>query len=544
MKLRKSLLAAAVAASFAPAFAGVMPDSLMAAPAQPMSLEAKTNLVSRLDARRAAAGLDSEHGYKLREQHPGVQGQRITRADHTFQGLRVFGSDSVIVTDENGDIVSESASDRRNGLDASRAAKAAGKGAPDTTPSFNADEAIRIAVSRTPASEHRIKPEAELLIWPVMKTVRTEAAANKAENALNAMDVKDVVDHYELAYLVKTRMSKNNRPIFRDTVISATSGAVLKQWNALQTVVGVGHSQYNGDVPIQTTLSGSTYKMLDATRGTGGQFGGMAITNANHSSANNPSPGSIYTNTTNTWGDGQQYNGGSTTNANGQTAAVNALWGLMNTYDTLKNVMGWSSLDGNNTATYIAVHVDNNYDNAFFDPSCKCMYIGDGSSFYSLGSIDVIGHEMGHGVTDATSNLTYSGESGGLNESNSDITGEMVEAYARAGGTGTSVPSGNDWMMGKEIARNGQPLRWMWKPSKDGGSADAWSSSIGNLDVHYSSGANNRMFYFLSQGSNSSSSSEMYSKYLTKQPLAMTGIGNDKAFRIWFKANTTKFTAS
>ncbi|MGW8394562.1 M4 family metallopeptidase [Pseudoduganella sp. HUAS MS19] len=547
MKLRKSLLAAAVAASFAPAFAGVLPDTLMASPAQPMSVEAKANLVSRLESLRSAAGLDSEHGYKLREQHPGVNGQRIVRADHTFQGLRVFGSDSVVVTDENGNIVSESASDRRNGLDASRAAKASGKGAPETTPAFGADEAIRIAVSRTPGKQHRIKPEAELLIWPVVKTQRTAAAASKAESALNATDVEEVVDHYELAYLVKTRMNKDGRPVFRDTVINATTGAVIKQWNALQTVVGVGHSQYNGDVPINTTLSGSTYKMLDTSRGVGGTFGGMAITNANHSSANNPNPGAIYTNSTNTWGDGQQYiSGGSTTNANGQTAAVNALWGLMNTYDTLKNVMGWSSLDGNNTATYIAVHVDNNYDNAFFDPSCKCMYIGDGGSYFNnLGSIDVIGHEMGHGVTDATSNLTYSGESGGLNESHSDITGEVVEAYARAGGTGTTIPStGNDWMMGKEIAKNGQPLRWMWKPSKDGSSRDAWSSTLGNIDVHYSSGPNNRMFYFLSKGSNSSSSSEMYSQYLNKQPLAMTGIGTDKAFRIWFRANTTKFTAS
>ncbi|WP_426339792.1 M4 family metallopeptidase [Pseudoduganella sp. S-14] len=545
MKLRKSLLAAAVAASFAPAFAGVLPETMMAAPAQPMSLAAKANLAARLDERRSAAGLDSEHGYKMREQHPGASGQRILRADHTFQGLRVFGSESVVVTDENGDIVSESASDRRNGLDAHRSARATGKGAPDTTPAFGADEAIRIAVSRTAGKTHRVKPEAELLIWPVVKTQRTAAAANKAESALNAMDVEDVVDHYELAYLVKTRMNKDGRPVFRDTVINAATGAVIKQWDALQTVVGVGHSQYNGDVPINTTLSGSTYKMLDSTRGVGGTFGGMAITNANHSPESNPQAGSIYTNSTNTWGDGQQYiSGGSTTNANGQTAAVNALWGLMNTYDTLKNVVGWSSLDGNNTATYIAVHVDNNYDNAFFDPNCKCMYIGDGSSFYSLGSIDVIGHEMGHGVTDATSNLTYSGESGGLNESNSDITGEMVEAYARNGGTGSTIPSGNDWMMGKEISKSGQPLRWMWKPSKDGSSKDAWSSTLGNLNVHYSSGPNNRMFYFLSQGSNSSSSSEMYSQYLTKQPLAMTGIGNDKAFRIWFKANTTKFTAS
>jgi Zn-dependent metalloprotease len=153
---------------------------------------------------------------------------------------------------------------------------------------------------------------------------------------------------------------------------------------------------------------------------------------------------------------------------------------------------------------------------------------------------------MGHGITAATAALVYSGESGGLNESASDIAGEAVEAYARAGGKGTVLPSpgANDWMTGKEIAKSGQPLRWLYKPSKDGKSPDAWSSTLKTLDVHYSSGPNNRMFYFLAKGSNASSTSEYYSKYLTKAPLAMTGIGLHKAYRIWFKALTTKFTSS
>ncbi|MBW8901932.1 MAG: M4 family metallopeptidase, partial [Massilia sp.] len=317
---------------------------------------------------------------------------------------------------------------------------------------------------------------------------------------------------------------------------------ILDQWSMLQTVTGVGHSQYNGDVPINTTLTDGKYRMIDDSRGTGGTFGAMAITNANHGT----SAGSVYVNDTNTWGDGKQYvAGGPTTNANGQTAAVNAMWGLMNTYDTLKNVFNWLSLDGHNTATYIAAHVNTAYDNAYYSDACRCMFIGDGASFNSLGSIDVIGHEMGHGVTAATSNLTYSGESGGLNESSSDINGEAVEAYARGGGKGDSIPlAGNDWVMGKEISKSGTPLRWMYRPSKDGSSPDAWSNSIKRLDVHYSSGPNNRMFYFLAQGSNADKASDYYSKYLVKTPAAMTGIGLDKAFRIWFKANTTKFTSS
>ncbi len=332
------------------------------------------------------------------------------------------------------------------------------------------------------------------------------------------------------------------RPDFVDSIVSARDGRLLKQWKALQTVAGTGKSQYNGTVPLSITLQDGQYSLRDPLRGTGGKFGAMAITNANHGT----SAGPVYTHSADTWGDGLQYNGRDSNSVNGQTAAVNAMWGLMNTYDMHKNVLGWQSLDGDNTSTYIAAHVNTNYDNAYYSDVCKCMFIGDGGSYFTnLGSIDVIGHEMGHGVTNATSDLTYSGESGGLNESSSDITGEVVEAYARAGGTGIVIPnSGNDWMMGKEISKSGEPLRWMYKPNLDGQSPNAWSSSIKNLDVHYNSGPNNRMFYFLSQGSNASSSSNYYSQYLTRNPRAMTGIGTDKAFRIWFRAATTKFTAS
>jgi Zn-dependent metalloprotease len=552
MNLRKTLLAASIAALPMMFTSHASAGQMMAAPVAKASSQETASLVNKLAATPAAAALGSAHGFAVASQHPGADNSKITRVNHTFHGLRIFGSESVVVTNQTGDIVSESVSDRRAGLNTAgsqglAASQSARAGAPDVTPKLTSEQAIAIAIkSASPNGVHRWQPQAELMIYPVMKSVRIPSAVNKAESQLNAMDLEQVVDRYELAYMVKTRMHDGNKLVYQDTVVNAKTGAIINKWQALQTVVGTGNSQYNGQVPINTSLSGSTYKMLDSTRGVGGTFGGMAITNANHSPESNPQAGSIYTNSTNVWGDGQQYiSGGSTTNANGQTAAVNALWGLMNTYDTMKNVLGWQSLDGQNTATYIAVHVDNNYDNAFFDPNCKCMYIGDGSSFYSLGSIDVIGHEMGHGVIDATSNLTYSGESGGLNESNSDINGEMVEAYARNGGTGTVIPaSGNDWMMGKEISKTGTPLRWMTKPSKDGSSKDAWSSTLGNLNVHYSSGPNNRMFYFLSQGSSSTVGSDTYSSYLTKQPLAMTGIGNDKAYRIWFKAATTKFTSS
>ncbi|MFL6660364.1 MAG: M4 family metallopeptidase [Massilia sp.] len=542
MNFPKTMLAASIAVLFMGTQA-VAADQMMAGPAAQATPQQANALIAQLTATRGSHGLDQNHGFAIAARHPGVDGHTITRADHTYKGVRVFQSESVVVTNAAGQIVSESISDRRSGLGGGNSNLMAAKTSNfDVTPTLAAGAAIdKVVRSVAPGASHHAPPSAELVIFPIVTSVRAPGAENKPEAQLNAVDLIDKVTGYELAYVVKTRMVSGDKAIYHDTIVSAKDGHVIKQWNNLQTVVGTGNSQYNGTVPISTTLSGSTYSMKDATRGTGGTYGAMAITNANHTA----SSGSIYTNTTNTWGDGQQYiAGGSTTNANGQTAAVNAMWGLMNTYDMLKNVLGWQSLDGNNTATSIAAHVNTAYDNAYYDDSCRCMYIGDGSSFKSLGSIDVIGHEMSHGVTAATSNLTYSGESGGLNESNSDIGGEMVEAYARNGGTGTTVPGGNDWKMGVEISKTGQPLRWMYKPSLDGSSPNAWSSTIKNLDVHYSSGPNNRMFYFLSQGSNSSSSSDYYSQYLTKSPAAMTGIGNDHAYRIWFKALTTKFTAS
>jgi Zn-dependent metalloprotease len=547
----RKLLAASIGAVSCLAAAPLLAAQSSTMMSAPMAAtpQATAGIVAQLEARRAERGLDARHGFAVLVQHPGMNGTQIARVNHTWKGVPIFGSESVVVLDPNGRIQSESSSERRSGLgkNAGAAAGAPAAGAPaddfSVTPAISSKQAIDAALASIGAkATHVTPPSAQLIIYPVLRTERTIAARDKPEYELNALDVEDVVDRYELAYLVRTRMHADEKPVYHDTVVSARDGSILDQWSMLQTVVGVGKSQYNGDVPINTTLVDGKYKMIDDSRGTGGMFGAMAITNANNSSKS----GSVYVNDTNTWGDGQNYiRGGSTTNANGQTAAVNAMWGLMNTYDALKNIFGWQSLDGHNTATYIAAHVNTAYDNAYYSDTCRCMFIGDGSSFYSLGSIDVIGHEMGHGVTAATSNLVYSGESGGLNESASDINGEVVEAYARAGGKGDTIPAtGNDWVLGKEISKSGTPLRWMYKPSKDGSSPDAWSSAIKRIDVHYSSGPNNRMFYFLSQGSNADKASDYYSKYLVKAPAAMSGIGLDKAYRIWFKANTTKFTST
>ncbi|MFL6656971.1 MAG: M4 family metallopeptidase, partial [Massilia sp.] len=517
MTIRKSTLAALLAAlpclALQDAQAAV---AMMNGPVQ-HSPQLLASLQGALSTERAAQGLDGDHGFALTSVHPGSAGTMVLRMQHTYKGLPVFGSESVVVSSPSGKLISQSVSDRRAKLAMASAARGLALGAP---PTVSAHVAIATAVRSVGAGAVPVAaPRAELLIYPLMRCERVPAAAAKAEDELNALDLTDVIDGYELAYLVHTRMQVGQQPLFHDTIVSAVDGRIMEQWSMLQTAGGSGKSQYNGDVPLSTSQDGKLFKMLDPTRGTGGQFGAMAITNADHGSE----AGEVYTSSVNSWGDGLQYKaGGSTTDANGQTAAVNAMWGLMNTYDMLKNVMGWQSLDGQNNASYIAAHVNTAYDNAYYSDTCKCMFIGDGSSFNSLGAIDVVGHEMGHGVTAATSGLLYFGESGGLNESSSDINGEAVEAYARAGGAGSQIAErGNDWVMGKEISKTGTPLRWLYKPSKDGSSPDAWSSALKRLDVHYASGPNNRMFYFLAQGSKAEPDSDYYSKYLVKKPAAM-----------------------
>ena len=512
-------------------------EQTAAAPARHQAAVADDDIVNTLMAQRGRSGLGEEHGYALVSAHAqgtDAVGPGVARLHHTYKGVRVFGSESVVVTGARGAMLSESVDDRRQSL---------GRGHEiDVRPRLGA--AAAIAASARFARGIALEPaSAELLVYPRIKEVRVPAAAGKAESELNAMDVEEVVQRYDLAYLVRTRTLDGARRVFRDTIVNAHTGAIIKQWDALESIAGTGNSQYNGVVPLNTTQSGSLFKMVDPARGVGGPFGGLSVTNANHGS----SAGALYTNTSNTWGDGKQYvSGGSTTNANGQTSAVNAMWGLRNMYDLYKNVVGWRGVDGQNTAASAAVHVNLDYAGAYYVHSCRCMFIGDGNATTNdLATVDLIGHELSHGVTSSTANLVYSGQSGGLNESHSDIAGEVVEAYARAGGFGTSIANtGNDWKTGTEISKTGQPIRWLYKPSKDGRSPDAWNSQIGTIDVHYSSGPNNRMYYFLSQGSSAIATSERHSRYLTKAPMAMTGIGTDKAFRIWFRALSTKFTST
>ncbi|WP_306591198.1 M4 family metallopeptidase [Geothrix sp. 21YS21S-4] len=482
---------------------------------------------SRLLANRSQLGLDADNGFHLRDAHSDKLGQTHGHFAQLYKGVRVWGGDAIThIAKDGSELPLTNALHRAIQL--------------NVNPSIEAGEALAaVQADLAPKGAYAYAPTSELVVYP--ETVEVVRPGRRRIDDANAEDLTREVLRFTLAYHVHTELENDQDGIkHTDYLVNAHTGAILKKWNALHTTaaVGTGKSQYNGTVSLPTNYTGSTYEMRDMTRGSGGSFGNNVVTNANHAADTSTTKGTIYTDADNTWGDSANYvEGSSTTAANGQTAAVDAMFGMMESWDFYKNVFGRNGIDGAGTATYSRVHIGNSYDNAFWSDTCFCMTYGDGSSFTTLTALDVAGHEMSHGVCARTANLTYSGESGGLNEANSDIFGTMIEFYSRGGSGATIGNTGGNWTIGEQLAST--PLRYMYKPSLDGASPDAWSSTTKNLDVHYSSGPMNRCFYFLSQGATTSGNTST-----TYLPSGMTGVGNDKAAAIWFRALSTYMTSS
>jgi len=327
-----------------------------------------------------------------------------------------------------------------------------------------------------------------------------------------------------------------------DYLVDAQTGAIVRKWPSLHTgraALGEGYSQYSGTVTLNTTSRGKGlgYELRDWTRGRTGN----AIIDFNNQTAGD---GAIFLSSTDTWGDGRNFVPGTPSDsANGQTAGVDAAYAVQATWDYYGKVHGRNGIDGAGRAVTLRVHYDSSYDNAFWDDSCFCVSAGDGQMLKSLTSLDVIGHELSHGVCAATANLEYFGESGALNEANSDINGAMVKFYARGGHGATIGNWGGTWTIGEDLETPAfpTPLRYMYKPSLDGQSLDAWSKDLGNNDVHLGSGPMNRCFYFLSQGASPKPDSDFHSPFLDA---GMTGLGQDRAARIWYRALTHYLTSA
>ncbi|POX63970.1 peptidase M4 family protein [Streptomyces sp. Ru62] len=469
-------------------------EPLAAAPTA-LSAAARTTLIQQAQADAAGTarqiGLGAQEKLIVKDVVKDADGTVHTRYERTYAGLPVLGGDLIVHTAKSG---------KTQGV--TKAAKSAIKVA-SLKPQITAAKAEKQAVSaaRTLGSAKTTADGARKVIW---------AGSGKPVLA------------YET---VVGGLQDDGTPNQLHVITDAATGKKLYEYQGIENATG--KTLYSGTVTLNSVQSGSTYQLTDSARG-------------NHKTYNlarkTSGTGTLVASSTNVFGTGT-----ASTSSSDQTAAADAAYGAAETWDFYKSTFGRNGIKNNGVGAYSRVHYGNSYVNAFWDDSCFCMTYGDGSGNADpLTSLDVAGHEMSHGVTSNTAGLNYSGESGGLNEATSDIFGTGVEFFAN------NASDPGDYLIGEKIDINGDgtPLRYMDKPSKDGGSADYWSSSVGSKDVHYSSGVANHFFYLLSEGSGSKTINGVTYNSPTYNGAAVTGIGRAKALQIWYKALTTYMTST
>lgn len=185
--------------------------------------------------------------------------------------------------------------------------------------------------------------------------------------------------------------------------------------------------------------------------------------------------------------------------------------GLGLTREFYMEVLDRDSLDGNGMRLNGYVHFDASYNNAFWDGSQMVFGDGDGVLFTDFTkSLDVIAHELTHGVTEFTARLEYQDQSGALNESISDVFGSLVKQWAAK-----QTADQADWLIGAEVFTpdiGADALRSMKDPGKAYNNPalgrdpqpDHMNKYVNMTDdnggVHINSGIPNKAFYLTSVG--------------------------------------------
>jgi len=490
----------------------------------------------RLQDRAPELGLGPGTDFRVQDLVVDPSGARHVRLQQRYRGLRVWGGQAILHLDAQG---------REQPM-----TDALVRGIQlEVQPNLDPAEALALAdTGEAPRGTYARPPNTELLVYPEAPLQRADLAAD-TDSTANAEAFAPRVTRFHLAYHI--RLELENGPAetrHDDFLVDAHTGAVLKRWSTLFTakpggkpkgkpsdkpkgkpVETLGQSQYSGEVRLGSLAMACGFILSDPTRGN---------LSTRDLGGDTQGGGRLYVSPVPRWGDGLNYRPErGSRSENGQTAAVDAHFGLQTTWDFYKHILGRDGVDGKGTAVRNLVHYASGFDNAFWSDDCFCMTYGDGDTFNVVTALDVVAHEVSHGLCQSTAGLDYQGETGGLNEANSDIFGTMVQLYAQAGqAKGDQIPAQRArWTIGADLETKEfpRPLRYMYKPSLDGDSPDAWSPDLDDLDVHFSSGPMNRAFYFMCEGASPKPKDPTHSKYL---PHGMRGIGNDKALRIWWRA--------
>ena len=483
-RVRTGLAASGGLLAIALAVTPAVPALATASPHDPVAPESqslKAAEQSRADGSASALGLASGEKLVVKSVIADTDGSTHVRYERTINGLRVVGGDFVAHKDASGAVDDVTWNIRKN-----------------VTPT-----------TFTPKVSQSAAQQAGL------------AAASAKDEKAGAADlvVFQAANGPRLAYEVVTEgLKADQTPTRLHTIVDATTGATLTSWDDIKH--GTGSGIYVGSVSLATSGSSGNYTLRDSH----GNYG----TDMNQGTSGT---GTTFTDADDVWGNGST--------SSRQSAAVDAHYGAGKTYDYYNTQLGRAGIWNNGTGARSRVHYGNSYVNAFWDGTQ--MTYGDGSNNQNpLTELDVAAHEMSHGVTENTANLNYSGDAGGLNEATSDIFGTATEWYAN---NASDTP---DYLIGEEININGNgtPLRYVDKPSKDGSSKDCWSSSLGGLDPHYSSGPLNHWYYLASEGTGTKTINGVTYSSSSCNGSTLGGIGHLKVEKIWYRTLSTYLTSS
>ncbi|MGZ3098996.1 M4 family metallopeptidase [Streptomyces sp. H72] len=498
------LATAGIAATTAALLTAALVPAAQAA-GRPTSAEARENAAAALAEHAEDLGPTDEQDTRVRDVIVDDDGAQHVRYDRTYRGLPVLGGDFVVHLAPDG----------------------AWRGA---------DRATRAPIALPTVTPRLAAPEAADLAAGVLRAAKPGELLKKL-TARPRLVVDALHGAPRLAWRTDAAaLDPAGHPVARTVLTDAGTGARIDAWDSVESVSGDGKSLYGGTVPLETTRSGSSYRLADATRG--GTYTGDAAQQTDLCLLTLclvRAPSTVFTDTDNHWGSGTADDRAST--------AVDAQYGTDVTWDYYEDVHGRRGIAGDGKGSFNRVHYGTRYNNAFWDDGCFCMTYGDGdgTTLGPLVSLDVTGHEMSHGVTSSTAALTYSGESGGLNEATSDVFGTLVEFHA------DNPADAGDYLIGEKVVRPGlgrDALRFMDRPSRDGSSADCWSSTLGDLDVHYSSGVGNHFAYLLAEGSGTKTLGGVRHTSATCDGSTVRGIGRDKLGDIWYRALTVYMTSS
>ena len=217
-------------------------------------------------------------------------------------------------------------------------------------------------------------------------------------------------------------------------------------------------------------------------------------------------------------------------------AAVSAGHNFTDTQAYVSTVLGRNSFYDAGAHARGNVHTGTNYVNAYWDGNDFHFGDGDGSTANALTVLDIVAHEYGHALTDYTSDLIYSYESGALNEAYSDIFGSTVEFYMQPSGTGSypnADPGHNDWLMGEDCWLSDIALRDIRDPQRYSQPSyyhgTYWYYGSGDYGgVHTNSGVANFAYYLLAVGGTGTNDGHPYN---------IVGIGQANSAAVALRAN-------